>query len=62
MILDITFTNEPPRQLQGVRMTTIYLDWDEDSCPMFAVHFYEYEKGMETWDLSLIKSIQATND
>lgn len=62
MILDIKFTNEPPRQLQDVRMFTIYLDWNEDSYPVMAVHFNKYESGMESWDLALIKEVQVTND
>jgi len=62
VILDMTFTNEPPRQLQDVRLVSVYLDWDEDNSPMIAVHFNKYESGMETWDLSLIKSMQFTND
>ena len=62
MILDIKFNNEPPKQLQDVRMVTVYFDWDEDSTPCLAIHFNKFESGMESYDLALLKSIQFTND
>jgi hypothetical protein len=62
MILDILFYDMPPRQIQNVRMVTLYLDWDEDAAPSIAIHSNEYTKGMESFDLALIKQITYTND
>jgi hypothetical protein len=62
MILDILFYDMPPRQIQNVRMVTLYLDWDEDVAPSIAIHSNEYTKGMESFDLALIKQITYTND
>jgi len=64
MILDVLYRSKAPEQIQGVRLTTLYPNPDEDgaSHPELVIHFEEYTKSPRWIDLDDIQHVNFTND
>jgi hypothetical protein len=68
MILDIRFTDKGPSQYQGVRMFTVYPQFDyaqplgEPVKPEVILHFADYTRERVYIPLANVVSITTTND
>jgi hypothetical protein len=62
MILDIRFTDKGPSQYQGVRMYTVYPQYDGSAVPQIVIHFSDYTRRQVNINLSEIVAITTTND
>lgn len=61
MILDIRYHKKAPEQIQKVRLTTVYPNYDAGVSPELVIHFYQ-DTRTRFIPLSEIDSITVTND
>lgn len=62
MILDILYVLGPPKQIQGVRMCTVYTRPERMAHPEIVIHFQELTKPSIYIPLEAITHLQVTND